>query len=275
MNEPPETTGAAGPDTSRNDGATPIDDIAAAELEKQRERLRSEVPALGSGPSEHLAGDTKPMLDVHSPHNPVHGWREFLVHIAAIAIGLLLALGLEQLAAYIHQRRQLTEARHELAMELATNRRDFEANVAESARIQQELMTDLRIIQALRSHAPVSSGKLDYSVVFFAARDGSWQAVQQSGALALMPYEQLQGYAWFYGILSSLMNSMHSLENTLQIASAMAASASPEKLAPRDLDELASETMEAQGRLENLRMFLGFEKAGFNEFSGVQISRPK
>jgi hypothetical protein len=52
-----------------------------------------------------------PMLDVHAPHQTVHTWKDFLVHIAAIAIGLLLALALEKLAEYIHERRQLTEAR--------------------------------------------------------------------------------------------------------------------------------------------------------------------
>jgi pilus assembly protein TadC len=58
------------------------------------------------------------MLDVHAPHGPTHSWRDFLIHIAAIAIGLLLALALEKLAEYIHERRQLTEARRELTMEV-------------------------------------------------------------------------------------------------------------------------------------------------------------
>ena len=35
------------------------------------------------------------MLDVHAPHEAVHSWKAFFVHIAAISIGLLLALGLE------------------------------------------------------------------------------------------------------------------------------------------------------------------------------------
>jgi hypothetical protein len=35
-----------------------------------------------------------PMLDVHAPHQTVHTWKDFLVHIAAITNGLLIALGL-------------------------------------------------------------------------------------------------------------------------------------------------------------------------------------
>jgi hypothetical protein len=59
------------------------------------------------------------MLEVHAPHGPTKSWREFLGHIAAITIGLLLALALEKLAEYFRERRQLIEARRELAMEAA------------------------------------------------------------------------------------------------------------------------------------------------------------
>ena len=53
------------------------------------------------------------MLDVQAPHGRIHGWRDFLIHIVAIAIGLLLALGLEQIVQYTHERRELSVARSE------------------------------------------------------------------------------------------------------------------------------------------------------------------
>ena len=95
---------------------------------------------------------------------------------------------------------------------------------------------------------------------FYAVSDGPWQAVRQSGSLNLMPYEELQTYAWFHGILTSAMESMHAFETALYIGSAIAASAAPETLNEHDLNELAIKTMEAQGRLANLRMFLRFEE---------------
>jgi hypothetical protein len=208
-----------------------------------------------------------PMLDVHAPHQTVHTWKDFLVHIAAIAIGLLLALALEKLAEYVHERRLLTEGRRELAMEVADNRRTLALNVIEASRIQQELDADLKVIQALRLHAPVGNARFDYSVAFHATRDGPWQAVQQNGSLNLMPYEELQTFAWFHGILRSVMESMHAFETTLHIGAAIAASAPPEKLNEHDLNELASKTMEAQGRLVTLRMFLGFEEIGLGSLN--------
>jgi hypothetical protein len=207
------------------------------------------------------------MLDVHAPHGPTHSWRDFLAHIAAIAIGLLLALALEKIVEYVHERRQLTEARRELAMEVAENRRKWAMNVIEASRIQQELDSDLKVIQAVRLRAPVGDGKFDYSVNFHATLDGPWQAIRQNGSLHLMPYEELQTYAWFHGILTSVMESMHAFETTLHIGAAIAASAPPEKLNEHDLNELAGKTMEAQGRLVNLRMFLGIEENGFGRLN--------
>src|SRR5665213_2284065 len=85
------------------------------------------VPAVAE--SSSTPEDSAPMLDVHAPHQTVHTWKDFLVHISAIAIGLLLALALEKLVEYIHERRQLTDARRELVMEVAENRRTWAINV--------------------------------------------------------------------------------------------------------------------------------------------------
>ena len=146
------------------------------------------------------------MLDIHAPHQTVHTWKDFLVHIAAIAIGLLLALGLEKVAEYIHERRLRTDGRRELAMEVADNRRIFGLNVIEATRIEQELDADLKVIQALRLHAPVGDAKFDYSVTFHATHRRPLAGGSENGSLNLMPYEELQSLAWFHGILSPSWN---------------------------------------------------------------------
>ncbi len=57
------------------------------------------------------------MLEVHAPHETIHTWKDFLIHIAAIAVGLLLAIGLEQAVEHIHSRRLLDETREALRRE--------------------------------------------------------------------------------------------------------------------------------------------------------------
>jgi hypothetical protein len=35
------------------------------------------------------------MFDVHPPHSPIHGWRDFFVQLVTITAGLLIALALD------------------------------------------------------------------------------------------------------------------------------------------------------------------------------------
>jgi hypothetical protein len=213
------------------------------------------------------------MLEAHAPHGRIHGWRDFLIHIVAIAIGLLLALGLEQIVQYTHERRELSVARRELSAELEENQQVLAKNMAELRRVQQALDTDLKIVQALRAHQPPAGG-FDYSVQFFAVRDGPWQAIRQNGSLSLMPDRELQNYVWFHEILTYLMETMHAFESAARIGDAVAASALPDKMSPHDLDQLAGQTLEAQGRLKQLHMFLQIEQQGLQQLAAEHRSNP-
>ena len=46
------------------------------------------------------------MLEAHAPHGDIQTWKGFLVHIGAIVIGLLIAVGLEQSVEFLHHRHQ-------------------------------------------------------------------------------------------------------------------------------------------------------------------------
>ncbi len=49
------------------------------------------------------------MLDVPTPH-PAHTWRDFLIHIATICVGLLIAIGLEQTVEALHRRHESVDS---------------------------------------------------------------------------------------------------------------------------------------------------------------------
>jgi hypothetical protein len=60
------------------------------------------------------------VLEPHAPHEPIHNWKGFLIHIVAIAIGLLLALGLEQTVEAVHhahQRADLEQQMHAVLLD--------------------------------------------------------------------------------------------------------------------------------------------------------------
>ena len=61
------------------------------------------------------------MLDVHPPHEKVHGFKDFLLHILTITIGLLIALSLEGCVEWRHHRHLVAEARESLHEEIKAN----------------------------------------------------------------------------------------------------------------------------------------------------------
>src|SRR5277367_4646181 len=69
-----------------------------------------------------------PMLDVHPPHETIHTWREYLLHMSTIVLGLLIAIGLEQSVEAVHRARERKELRESLQRETGKAIRDAEGS---------------------------------------------------------------------------------------------------------------------------------------------------
>lgn len=143
------------------------------------------------------------MLDVHAPHESIHTWKSFFIHIATIVIGLLIAIGLEQSVEYIHHRHQLQEARRELLIEVDENLHLIELNIESSRKTSLALDADIAMLRAKQSSNSPVAMKLDYTWHPNDTQDGGWQAAKQSGALSLMPHEELRRYTRVYTVLAA------------------------------------------------------------------------
>jgi len=70
------------------------------------------------------------MIDVHAPHGGLHTWKDFWIHLGTIALGLLIALGLEQTAEWVHHLHQRHQLEEDLRTEGEYNHRHAENNIA-------------------------------------------------------------------------------------------------------------------------------------------------
>jgi hypothetical protein len=127
------------------------------------------------------------MLEVHPPHHTVHTWKDFLIHIVAIVIGLLIAVALEQSVEYIHHRRELTQARHELAEEKTKNIAIYHRNRENFATGRKKIELYLAQLRTSMKNPkvplPVFQMPVGYRYQIYTA----WTTAQRSGALTLMP----------------------------------------------------------------------------------------
>jgi hypothetical protein len=130
------------------------------------------------------------MLDVHAPHEAVRTWKDFCIHIAAIAVGLLIALALEQTVEYFHHRHQVAETRGALRVEREQNHLRLADQLAEFRVRVPIIQANLAVFHYLHSHPGTAEkdlpGKVNWHNLGTPFIDYVWQTAQQSGVTAFM-----------------------------------------------------------------------------------------
>jgi hypothetical protein len=131
-----------------------------------------------------------PMLDVHAPHEAVRTWKDFSIHIAAIAVGLLIAIGLEQTVEYFHHRNQVAETREALRIEREQNHLRLADQLAEFRVRVPTVQTNLTVFQYLRQHPDSAEkdlpGKVSWHNSGAPFIDYVWQTAEQTGVTSFM-----------------------------------------------------------------------------------------
>jgi hypothetical protein len=147
------------------------------------------------------------MLDVHPPHHAANTWRDFLVHIATIVVGLLIAIGLEQTVEYIHHRREVAETRRLLREEREQNRRNFAANTAGYRYQVAILQNDRLVLNVLRQHPGTAEqdlpGILIYSSGYEPAVESAWKTASANGVTQYMDRQEVENLSHLYRLLET------------------------------------------------------------------------
>src|SRR5438105_7627501 len=201
------------------------------------------------------------MIEVHPPHENVHTWRQFFIHIAAIAIRLLIAIGLEETVVYFHHRHQLQEARRELAVDLESNRRVLGMNLEAMRKTKADLDADMALLRAPQISPQDMRSKLVYELgnVYW-PKDATWQAVKQNGSLGLMAHDELHYYVYIYEDIAIIMEQSSEMGARIEVARAIARRSPDGNLTPRDIEELITVTSEVQAKVAYLTLLLRLEE---------------
>ena len=139
------------------------------------------------------------MLEVHPPTEPVHGWRDFLLHLLTITIGLLIALSLEGCVEWRHHRSLAREAQASLQIEIEANARESQRAIKEVHDEQKVLAEDVAILQKIIANPKVpnqGTPKILFNLPSF--DDVSWETAKTTGVLSYIPYEQAHVYSEIY-----------------------------------------------------------------------------
>jgi hypothetical protein len=139
------------------------------------------------------------MAHFHVP-KPLHGWREFVGEVGIIVLGVLIALGAEQLVQWFHAREELREVRAELKSELADDRARWEyMSAAESCTFRR-----LEALDKWLATAPSAARLTDaYPNILLNLHSSSWDIAKGAPAMAQMPLRERVTYSSLYAALEN------------------------------------------------------------------------
>jgi hypothetical protein len=145
------------------------------------------------------------VLDVHPPHQSIHGKRDFFLHLFTITIGLLIALSLEGLVEWQHHRHLVHEAEASLYAEIQNNAKDIQGNLDDLHKQQANLKHDVVVLKYIvANHKMPEHDSMDITFHIQSFESVSWATAQNTGALAYMPYDLAQVYSDIYSTQAQL-----------------------------------------------------------------------
>ena len=191
-------------------------------------------------------------MDVHAPHEPVHTWRDFALHLVVVTIGLVIALSLEAFVEHLHQRHLLHTAETNLRIELQNNRTYLAGDEHQLDRTEAELQQDIATLIARKSNPSVAE-PLNFGWVWNGTQDSAWTTARDSGALALMPFDSQQAWSVIYGQQGAVNEQAAVYIADIYRASAPTKGRSFADLTPAQLDQTIAGLQQALADLDHLR----------------------
>jgi hypothetical protein len=175
------------------------------------------------------------VLDVHAPHQTVHTWKDFFIHIATITIGLLIAISLEQAVEYLHHRHQAKEMADKLRAESLSNRRVVEFDIANCDQAIGAIEQDMRALENMKvfgEHATSTLIPIPKTVTYYPS-DAAWLTIKDSALLPIVDKGLVSSYWGVDAVQASIvftsqeswnsrvqLDALLNMRTTQQIASA-------------------------------------------------------
>lgn len=138
------------------------------------------------------------MLDVHPPHEAAHSWRDILIHLATITIGLFIALSLEGCVERQHHRHLVREARENIRTEMEDNQKELHSAIQNIHEEQAQVKHDLDALKTLRGNQNAHGLSVTLRFASSLMQNASWNTARETGAFGFMGYPEVKRYAEIY-----------------------------------------------------------------------------
>ena len=146
-------------------------------------------------------------MHVHLP-KPLHGWRALVGEVGIIVLGVLIALGAEQLVEQVHQRQEAAQANEIIRGELAFNLGRLQSRLQIRSCLDARISEIEQLLDAAATHRkphdPIWVGRPQY----WTLQTSRWDAESQAGHVALIDRRELAEYGFIYALMHDTENEM-------------------------------------------------------------------
>src|ERR1700733_3301928 len=145
---------------------------------------------------QKLRGRAK--VEVAPPQQPIHTWKDFLLHLLTITIGLFIALTLEASIESIHHRHLVRDARFNLQREVEANHKLYAQNIQDIRLNRSQLARDIDQLRELRDGKKLDNANLSWSWTWISYAESAWNTARASGAVSYMDANWISTYSQVY-----------------------------------------------------------------------------
>ena len=151
-------------------------------------------------------------MHLHLP-KPMHGWRAFVGEVGIIVIGVLIALGAEQLVEAAHRKEEAAEADDSIRSELGFNLGRLQSRSTIYPCVNRRIEEIQALLDRAADQPDISAPSWIGRPQSWAFASSQWQAESQAGRAALIDPHRLSAYAVMYARMQDLGDEM-TLEQT-------------------------------------------------------------
>jgi hypothetical protein len=152
---------------------------------------------LGEERDAHAA-EEQPVIDIHPPHQAAHSWRDILVHLATITVGLFIALSLEGCVEWQHHRHLVHEARENIRSEMQDNQKELKGALDVIHKEQAQVKSDIEALIKLKQNPEAHGLSVNLRFSNSGLANASWNTAHETGAFSFMGYPEVKKYAEVY-----------------------------------------------------------------------------
>jgi hypothetical protein len=199
-------------------------------------------------------------MHVHLP-KPLHGWRAFVGEVGIIVIGVMIALGAEQVVESFHEREAIAQLRGALRAELADDRARWEDMRAQD----RCTLSRLDALGRWAASAPADA-RLEraFRLMLWNMHSSAWDIAKTSPATAHIPLPEQLAYADLYAAIDNWRDYLGEERGNAVELSALVASADQPENRRQIMLHVAKARLFVRRRAENYPYF-------FTRFDALKI----